>query len=716
VVDSCSRRASLTVFLLIVSGASCAGIDCANRGGDALPASAFAVPVSRAREMQRLLDEHGSIRLDPAGDYRRATGVTLRSGQAMYGAAGTRMGRLIVAPGTSGAIVSGVVPDALEFPSSKLRTHDNCFERFGARASPQQPLRLVNVVVENNLFQDGGSITIDTSRGGRVTNNRFIRTLVHGVWPALKVEGRDRNSPDRNVFLWMNVLGAQGDGIILRREAELNLLAFDAENWNRNREARMPAMLTASEIGTLRTFIAHGGDPKPDPGAFMDIDATRFELTAAHLIRAADPAIRLHASVEQFVDLMSVGTTYREDAVRSRLTAFRNWSGDMQTDSGGGALSTGGFHAVPWEPPAFSGIPAPADKDWRAARRHATDARASLQERIDREGIVQLPVGVFYISGPLRLRNGQGIIGSGAGKTAIVSMSDDADLVVGGDHYEGTRPSSFVLMDITLQGGRAGIRHDADGAGRGAQFNLIHLSHVVFRDMSDAGIVVDGIYGWDNNLIDNVTFHHMPVGVRQVPNPRYGGPVKDGDVAGMNYMDKNVFYRCRFEDVGTGMRLIAKRANGLNACIECRFANFSVSAVELTDNLSTLIANSDFLGSGSGPVIRSNQLLGVVASRFAGVRDKAVVLDADVACEDCRVTAARGAVALMAAPGRQVSLVNSRIGDAVFPKVGSAVLIDTEAPGAGPQGRLRILANGQWKTLVGGVPTPAPALLVEWQH
>lgn len=705
----------MAAILLIVSRTAGAGIDCMNRGGDALPVDAYSVSTSQAGEMQRLLDEHGRIKLDPAGDYRRATGITLRSGQAIFGAAGTRMGRLIVAPGTSGAVVSGVVPDALEFPPSRLRTHDNCFERFGARVSAQQPLRLVNAVVENNLFLDGGSIVIDTSRGGRVTNNRFIRTLVHGTWPALRVEGRDRNSPDRNVFLWMSVLDVQGDGIVLRRQAELNLLAFDAENWNHKREGRMPAMLSASEVGTLRTFIAQGGDPKPDPDAFMDVDARRFELTAARLYGAADPAIRLHAGVEHFVDLMSVGTTYREDTTRSRLIAFRNWSGSMQTDGGSATLPTVEPGATPWEPPSFAAIPAAAGKDSGNARCRAPDMRTSLQERIDREGIVVLPAGTYCISGPLRLRSGQGIIGAGTGQTAIVAMSGDVDLIVGGDHYDDKRSTSFVLMDITLQGGRAGIRHDADGAGRGAQFNLVHLSHVVIRNMSEAGIVIDGIYGWDNNLVDHVTFLDMPVGIRQIPNPRYGGPVKDGDIAGMNYMDKNVFFRCRFEDVGTGMQLLAKRANGLNACIECRFANFSSSAVELLNSLSTLLANSDFLGSGNGPVVRSNQLLGIVASRFSGVHDGAVVLDADVACEDCRVTATRGAVPVLTVPGKQISLVNSRIGGTTIPADSSAVLIDTEATAAGTPGRLRILANGRWKTLADAVPVPTPSLLVQWQ-
>ena len=284
------------------------------------------------------------------------------------------------------------------------------------------------------------------------------------------------------------------------------------------------------------------------------------------------------------------------------------------------------------------------------------------------------------------------------------------------DHLEAPRATRFTLMDITLQGGRAGIRHAAEGAGKGAQFNLIHLSHVVFSDMAEAGIAVDGIYGWDNNLLDHLTFRHMPVGIRQIPNPRYAGPAVDGDVAGMNYMDKNVFFRCRFEDVGVGMQMLAKRADGLNACIECRFANFAISAVELENNLSSLFANSDFVGSGSGPVIRSNQLLGIAASRFSAVRDKAVLLDADVACEDCRVVPARGAVPQLVAPNRIVSLVNSQIGNAEFPADSTVLLMDTDASGVAAAGRLRFFSGGQWKTLAGGAPKPRPALLVEWQQ
>jgi hypothetical protein len=706
----------LTALLVAVSGPVSAEMACMNRGGDALPADAFHVPVARASELQRLLNQHGRIKLDPAGDYRKATGVTLRSGQAIFGAAGTRMGRLIVAPGTSDAIVSGVVPDALEFPSSRVRTHDNCFERIGARSSAQQPLRLVNAVVENNLFLDIGSIVIDTSRGGRVANNRFIRTLVHGVWPALQVEGRDRNSQDRNVFLWMNLLSPQGDGIILRRQKELNLVAFDAEEWNQRQEGHMPAMLSASDVGTLRTFMASGGDPRPDPGAFMDIDVRRFELTATFLSRAANPAIRLHDSVEQFVDLMSAGTTYREDEDKSRLVAFRNWAGTLQMNSARTALPVRAPGTIPWESPSFGEVPAPAGKDWREARLRAPDMRAFLQERVDQEGIVMLPAGTYFISGSLRLRRGQGIIGAGASKTAIVARSDDVDLIVGGDQHGEPQSTAFVLMDITLQGGRAGIRHDENGAGRGAQFNLIHLSHVVFRDMSEAGVVLDGIYGWDNNLIDHVIFQHMPIGIRQVPNPRYGGPEKGGDVAGMNYMDKNVFFRCRFADVGTGMQMLAKRPNNLNACIECRFERYSISAVELLNNSTAIFANSDFVGSGSGPVIQSNQPIGIVASRFSDMENHVVVLDSDVACEDCRVAARSGSTPWLTSPGKRMSLVNSRIDQAVIPNESTAVLVDTDATTAGPPGRLRLLENGQWRTLVGGAPDPTPSLLIEWRQ
>jgi hypothetical protein len=704
--------AALACCLLTGPGIAYSRIECMNRGGDALPADAYAVPVSRAAELQGLLAAHGQIRLDPAGDYRRATGITIRSGQAIFGAAGTRIGRLIVAPGTRGAIVSGVVPESLEFPPSTLVTRDNCFERFASRNAPQAPLTLRDVFVENNLFLDVGPVVVDTSRSGRVQGNRFIRMVVHGSSPALQLSGRESGG-DRNVFLWSNFLSAVGDAIVVKRQAQVNFVGLDAEDWNQRGMGSNPAMLSVTRSGTVRAFMPQGGDSKARPNPFMDVEAQRFELVGMRLYRSGEPAIRLREPAATFISILASGQRVHEDSqAGSRLLAYPDWT-DRVDLRGEFALpaSEASITATAWEAPVFEPIPAPAGVDWREQRKLAPDSAAELQRLIDQQGIAKLPAGIFFISQPLRLKRGQGIIGAGTSRTAIVAKSDDFDLIVGADEPGKSGPTSLVLIDLTLQGGRSGIRHDAHGSGSTAQYVYTHLSHVLFRDMTESGITIDGIYGWDNNLLDNLTFHRLPVGIRQVPNPAYISAEVSGNIPGVNYLDKNVCYRCRFEQVDTGLELIAKRANNLNACVNCRFADNRRGAIRLRYNGSTLIANSDFIGNGGDPVIASDQPVGIVSSRFhAGAGGS--LLDTDAVCEACEFTAVASSRASIAKAGARVVLLNSRAhGIGIGGKV-SGLLVDSPV---GTTARVLQLSGGRELPLLRGEPRPAPGLLVDWE-
>jgi hypothetical protein len=700
---------ALIACLMAAPGAAFARIECANRGGDALPADAYAVPASRAWELQKLLLEHGRIRLDPAGDYRRATGITLRSGQAIFGAAGTRMGRLIVAPGTSGAILSGVIPEALEFPPSGLVTRDNCFERFTARAGAQSPLKLANAFVHNNLFLDVGQLLIDTSRAGSVRNNRFIRTTVHGAYPAIQLLGRDGGAGDRNVFLWTNILSAAGDAVVIDRQAQANFIGLDAEDWNHSGLASRAAMLTATRSGTLRVFMAQGGVYKAASNTFLDVAAERFELAGLRLYLTAEPAVRVRAGTKQFTSTLASESRLRNESPESAgWTAYPEWNERVVARAASNAVES---PVTAWEPPEFSAIPDPAGEDWRLKRLQAPDSTAELQRMIDTRGIAVLPAGLFHISAPLRLKSGQGIVGAGAGRTAIVAKSDDIDLVVGDDHVATPRPMSLVLIDITLQGGRAGLRHDARGSGA-AQYVYTQLSHVVFRDMSEAGIVIDGIYGWDNNLLDELTFHRVPVGIQQKPNPHYISAEVSGNAPGTNYLDKNVCYRCRFEDVGTGLELIAKRANNLNACVSCRFVRNRRSAIRLKYNGSTVIANSDFIDNQGDPVIASDQPVGIVASRFLAAREGSL-LDGDALCESCDFRAPGGSRATIARAGARVMLLNSKAANLRLGEGVSGLLADSRIPGSGV-GRLVQLVKGEPSVLHEGEPLPSAGLLVDW--
>lgn len=708
------RRAILCALSLWLVGATtqaCAAIACMDRGGDALPADAYPVPVSRSRELQQLLDEHGRVRLDPAGDYRKAGTLTLRSDQAMFGVAGARVARLVVAPGTSGSIVSGIIPDALEFPPSALRTHDNCFERFAARSTPQQALVLRNAVVENNLFLDVGQVIVDTTIGGSVRNNRFIRTMVHGHSPAVQLLGRGATGADRNVFLWTNLLSAPGEAILVRGQRQANFVGLDAEDWNRNRLARNPSMLAATETETLRVFMAQGGDSKRAPDAYMDMDAGRVDLIGLVLYQAAQPAIRIRQGVKQFSSLLASSSRLIDESKDAAgWTAFADFTDRVDVRAAAAPAAVAGSPTA-WNPPVFQPVPDPAGPDWRRRRLSARDSAPELQRLIDAQGIARLPPGVFFIASSLRLKSGQGIVGSGSGRTVIVAMSDDIDILVADDHVASPRPLSWVLADLALQGGRSGIRHDARGAGAGAQFVHTQLSHLVFSDMAQAGIVVDGIYGWDNNLLDDIAFLRMPVGIQQKPNPAYESAERSGNIAGANYMDKNLCYRCRFEDTGTGLELIAKRANNLNACVDCRFVRNRRSAVRLQYNGSTVLANCDFIGNGGDPVISSDQPVGVVGSRFVA-GNAATMLGPQAVCESCRFEGS-GSDVRIAARGARVFIVNSHSSGMPLGSHVSGLLADSIIPGVEPA-RLLGMSDGRHRVLVPGPPQPAEGLLVDW--
>lgn len=710
----------LLLCLLTAADAASARIACMNRGGDALPADAFPVPVSRAAEMQQLLAVHGRIRLDPGGDYGRATRITIRSGQAIFGAAGTRIGRLIVAPGTSGAIVSGVVPDALEFPPSTLITHDNCFERFAARSTAQAPLTLVNTFIRDNLFLDVGKVVIDTSTGGSVLNNRFIRTMTHSDGPTIRLTGAKGAGRDRNVFVWTNVLAPPGDGIIATDQAQMNMVGLDAESWNQRGLAGRDAMMTVARVATLRAFMFQGGDYGQSPGRLLDIDAQGLDLLGLRVFRSAQPAVHLGKSTERAISVGVSGAAMRdENPAAARLEAFESGHGRMRASdvfAGGWSRRPRAAAATPWEPPQWGPVPAPIDGHWRAVRQSAPDSTARLQAMLDGQRVVNLPAGAFYISSSLRMKDGQVIVGAGAGRTAIIARSGDVDIIRGADAYADKRATTFGLVDITLQGGRAGIRHDAAGAGRGAQFHQIYLSHVLIRDMSQAGVVIDGIYGWDNNLIDNLTVVDVPAGILQIPNPAYSGPVIDGDIAGMNYMDKNVCYRCRFVDVDVGLDLAAKRANNLNACINCLFARNRRGAARLANNTSTVFANCDFEDNAGQAVLSGDELVGITSSRFTSSRGNPVYLSADAICESCEFHAATPGTATVADPAVRVTLANSRLVNVGLGNPRAALLLETDT-GAGSArlgGHVVSLMSGKATVIVPGQAQPDPGLLVDW--
>jgi hypothetical protein len=178
--------------------------------------------------------------------------------------------------------------------------------------------------------------------------------------------------------------------------------------------------------------------------------------------------------------------------------------------------------------------------------------------------------------------------------------------------------------------------------------------------------------------------------------------------------DKIVCYRCRFEQLDTGLELTAGRANNLNACVDCRFAGNRSAAIRLKNNGSTLIANSDFIGNGGNPTIESDQPVGIVSSRFEATGTGSL-LDADALCEACDFRAAAGSRASIARSGSRVVLVNSQARDIGLGSNVSGLFVDSRIPGL-TTARVLQIAQGRARALLPGTPAPAPSLLVDWNR
>ncbi|MFA6294689.1 MAG: hypothetical protein WC637_23050, partial [Victivallales bacterium] len=109
------RRLCIMILAGIVPGISSIfgqGLPAPSGKGEAqlpkniFPLTATLLTLEKKDKLQQELDAHRAVRLMP-GDYG-AGPITLRSGQQLYGVPGTKVGRIVIEPGASGALVCGV--------------------------------------------------------------------------------------------------------------------------------------------------------------------------------------------------------------------------------------------------------------------------------------------------------------------------------------------------------------------------------------------------------------------------------------------------------------------------------------------------------------------------------------------------------------------------------------------------------------------------------
>jgi hypothetical protein len=603
----------------------------------AYPQSAYHLSVANRASLQSALNTYKIVRLDANANY--ATGgvsqLSIGSAEKLYGLPGTVVPPIIVMPGTEGAVLSCLQTASVTFPPSAEITHDNLFLSIKGGAIAQ------NATLNNNLVVDWyGGLSLDDSISGHFKNNRFIRSLAHGSYnPYLLLKGNSNDPSFGNVFLFYNFLTPPGDGATISGQTDITFVGVDGESWNWFNWGTQALITTTADVGTFRFFVANGADyihPTNSPGAtgYFDIAAKNFFLYNDISSSASAYKIQLEKTVNNAL-LWNVptpnqaGQALKKDGTSTFLYSLTGAVTPAQMVSTQvSSLQTAlplasAIGEVPWEAPVYDPVPDPGGATWNQNLQSMPDSTTYIQNLISTERIAILPAGTYYISQSLRLKSTQGLIGAGMGSTLIIAKNPSIDMIVGNDHVGVDTITGMTLGDLTLEGGLNGIHHAPSGSGAGAQYNLMFLSHVTFRNMSNAGIFIDSIVAWDNNLIDHVNFVNCGTGILQRVSPSYAG----GDAApGQAYLDKNVFYHCQFISNGIALNLPAQRANNLNVWVESLFENNQEGVVRMTNNLSPVFANSDFINNGGAAAFTNDgSNLSIVGSRFtAGAEGKAM--------------------------------------------------------------------------------------------
>lgn len=605
------------------------------------PVEAFLVPLVQARSLQDALDKHHVIRLE-SGSYAVSgpASLIIKSDYKVYGLPNTVVPPIIVLPGTMGAVLSYLKTNSLTFPASTTSTHDNLF--IAVNVAGGSRIAATNAVIENNLFlSTTGRICFDDSTSGFFRNNRFIRSEFRagGADPILTFSGNFLTPSYNNTFLMSNFLTPHGNSSFIHGLVDISMVGVDSEAWNWGNLGTHGPLDVDNTVGFMRVLNIGGGtDNRTSSNAvpFAEIGAQKYVVINDTAETSHVPKTSLLSSVQTAVFLNGLPSTDQRNTLQAASAAtilYQSAKPDASTLTPDSVVTkavidtlvTSGKGRIgeAWEAPTYDPVPDPAGPTWDQNLASQPDSTAYIQGIINAAspGIAFLPAGKYYISRPIAMTTNQGLIGAGMNKTVIIAKNSHMDMIVGGDHFS-VKPTGvhFTLSDLTLQGGLNGVHHDNGGTGGAAQYYQMFFSHVTFRNMSNAGVFEDGIYGYDNNLLDHLYFANNKYGFLQIPDPSWKGTDHD---TGMGYMDKTVFYANQYIGNTIAVKLQPKRPDYLDVWVNSLFQDNTEGAIQMSNSMiEPVIANSDFINNGGNAVLVTN-------------------LSTNVTCVSCRFQAGR---------------------------------------------------------------------------
>jgi len=691
----------------------------------ALPAVAAGYPTSLplcaiGPDLQECLDANGAIRLE-RGDYRvqNRSALLVKSGQQLFGLPGAVVPEIRIGAGAEKIVLSAITTAKVTFfPStSNDPIRFNVFIRVNAAFND------VGAVVENNIFTYcNGVLRVDNRLSGYLRNNRFIGGHAHAESDMIVIRGDKERLSYGNVFLWYNFLTPHGRTTLIDNQRDISFVGIDAEGWNEVGEDPTSApMLDFDKTSVVRVLGANGGNGGLHPTPYiranagkvqiLDMNSTSGPIPASSKSAAGSPwdptsttllnTIYLGAEnrLSWIANFCCVGAV-SSPAEGDHFEIFQSGYGDFKINGvvGDGSIAVadiGRLHELfapldrsgePWEEAVFETLPDPGGPNWKAsvatAIQSGTDDSGRIQNMIDSSpnGVAFIPAGTYYIAKPLVLGKDKGLVGAGRDKTLILALSTSIDMIVPGDsiHPNSGGDQRFILSDLTLQGGRSGIFHSSGNTGRYTQLNDVFLSYVQFREMKDAGILFQDIYGWDNNFLDHLTFVNCKTGFRQA----FPSAPKAGENADNNYIDKTIFYKAQFIGNQLAVEFAAHRADNLNAFIDSLFENNKNGAIVLQNALTTMFAGSQFADNGGAAVVNiSNSLhTSFVGCRFTAGAKGVVFFSQGVNMEGSRLSQGKEGAAEVFEDGATSVTVYNSLSDVPLGKVERGVFVNSKFP------------------------------------
>lgn len=681
---------------------------------------AYVVTQANAASLQSLLDTHMHVRLD-AGDYSAASGVTLSSNQSLYGwVAGSNIG---------GDVTISAGATNVHVENLKLAyTYDVIFEA-GAEISNvtlkrvhNTIIRLTNGKIANCTFIDLFRVRafLDCSTSGYIRNNIFLKWTTQSNHIMSTFDGNNAELSYGNVELWRNFLISHGDGGVYNNMYSHTLIGVDAESWNYNDLGSKGAIYMRGmghvKIASINAYnnIAYDTLPALDIQANnLILYSTRIEDNQANLsVGRMNTNIGTFYSRDQVVPPQDGSTSFTLNGM-SHLDAEVLVNGVNTTSeiTGDDLVSTRKLiKTLEGDSIAFDNrkyLIEAAGANWATERVGKSDESVVIQALIDSDDVAVLEPRVYYISQPLVFQDGKGIVGQGMGKTIIIGITDDFNLI---EHVQDTSGGDvtsvdYVLAHLTLQGGEKGFYVSKTGANR-LQVTAPTFKDVLFKDQTH-GIMFDQIYGFDNAFLENVGFDNCTIGFYQYPDPNYPG----GDTPEMGYVDKVVFYNCYAYNCGMGFSMDAKRVNNTNMWVNCKFDN-NTSNLDMNNNLNCLFVNCNFTNTQGTYVIEGGNV-DVVAFYGCTFSNNAVTTSFHlrrIYMEDC--TSTDEVDFILSAADRQVLLANCRV-SGTLNDVDDGMLINSVIVGNAALSKelVRIDANVA-TTLIDNPSSPYPQILV----